>query len=120
MAAGGYMSQMDPAFRQTDMKFILNLNLTARGAAAGSKTDDLIDWLEKGNLEPPSSGRFRDKIDQLSVFVKELTSENKALKGHPGFGLVEIRGGCESDPRRWCRYLSRPGRTRTRPTLPTR
>jgi uncharacterized protein (TIGR04255 family) len=37
--------QMDPAFRQTDMKFILNLNLTARGAPAGSKTDDLIDWL---------------------------------------------------------------------------
>ena len=48
---------------------------------------------EKGNLEPPSSGRFRDKIDQLSVFVKELTSENEALKGHPGFGLVEIRAG---------------------------
>lgn len=37
--------QMDPAFRQTDMKFILNLSLTARGAPVGSKTGDLINWL---------------------------------------------------------------------------
>jgi hypothetical protein len=36
---------MDPAFRSTDMKFILNLNLTARGTPAGSTTGELVAWL---------------------------------------------------------------------------
>jgi hypothetical protein len=48
---------------------------------------------EQGNIAAPSSGNFRDKIDQLSVCLKQLTTEKEFLKGHPGFGIVEIRAG---------------------------
>jgi hypothetical protein len=48
---------------------------------------------EQGDEGPPSSGNFRDRIDQLSVSLKELTTEEAVLKGHPGFGIVAIRAG---------------------------
>src|SRR5262249_32317971 len=41
----------------------------------------------------PSSANFRDRNDELSVFLATETSLEKVLAGHEGFGVVAFTAG---------------------------
>ena len=49
-------------------------------------------WGEAG-VPTPSSQNFRDKEDELSMYRADETTPEKALEGHPGFGLVSLTAG---------------------------
>lgn len=48
-----------------------------------------VTWDEHGR-PTPSSQNFKDKVDELSVFIEAETTFEAVLHGHPGFGLVRI------------------------------
>ena len=48
---------------------------------------DRVSWAEDGT-PIPSSFNFKDKDDELSVYIRVETTAEAVLHGHPGFGLV--------------------------------
>jgi len=59
---------------------------------------DRVRWDEHGR-PVASSQNFKDKNDELSVFIEVETTIEGVLAGHPGFGLVrftaqQVRGVC--------------------------
>lgn len=52
-------------------------------------TGDRVQWDDNGNPSP-SSQNFKDRNEELSVFIAGETTVERVLQGHDGFGLVEF------------------------------
>jgi hypothetical protein len=50
---------------------------------------DRVTWGEDG-IPSPSTQNFRDRNDELSVYLAHETTPDRALAGHAGFGLVQF------------------------------
>src|SRR5947209_5054244 len=50
---------------------------------------DRVTWDEHGNPSP-SSQNFKDKEDELSVFLEKETTADAVLAGHADFGVVSF------------------------------
>ena len=54
---------------------------------------DRVQWDESSGQPTPASQNFRDRDDELSVFIAEETTADAVLAGHDGFGLVQFTAG---------------------------
>jgi hypothetical protein len=52
---------------------------------------DRVSW--DGDQPTPASQNFRDREDELSVYIADETTPEAVLSGHEGFGLVEFTAG---------------------------
>src|SRR5262245_24836912 len=50
---------------------------------------DRVQWDENGN-PTPASQNFKDKDDELSVFIARETTVDAVLAGYDGFGVVQF------------------------------
>jgi hypothetical protein len=53
---------------------------------------DRVQW-DEGGLPTPASQNFKDRDDELSVFIAAETTADAVLAGHDGFGLVQFTAG---------------------------
>jgi len=53
---------------------------------------DRVQWEADGQAVP-SSQNFRDRVDELSVYIANETTPEAVLAGHEGFGLVKFTAG---------------------------
>jgi hypothetical protein len=54
---------------------------------------DRVQWDESTGEPSPASQNFKDRNDELSVFLAAETTADAVLAGHDGFGLVQFTAG---------------------------
>jgi hypothetical protein len=71
--------------RQDDPALVGEFRVYRRIPPSGGR----VEWSETG-IPSPSSQNFKDKDDELSVYLSHETTPDAALAGHSGFGLVQF------------------------------